>query len=319
MESRHPNNPFIAGVGHSRAFRDIVERAQKLASIPRPVLIRGERGTGKELLARYLHDQAGAPGRPYVAVNCAAFQPDLFAATMFGNEKGAFTGASERRIGLLERAHGGTLFLDEIANMARRVQEKLLRVIEYQCFERLGGTKPIEVTVRVIAATNSPIEDMLADGDFLQDLYDRLSFAELSLPPLRKRREDIPALIEHFRSALHKEMPSLPEGEFTLEALAELSAYHWPGNVRQLKHVVERLYFSDEDRVINADELSLDRLSNAQTPGTFSEKTAAFERSLLLDGLREANGNQRRAAELLGMTYDQFRHHFRKHHLADHA
>jgi psp operon transcriptional activator len=316
LARRSDETEFPAGVGRCRAFMEVVERAAQLAPIPRPVLIRGERGTGKELLARYIHDVGGGE-RPYVIVNCAAFQPDLFAATMFGHERGAFTGATERHVGLVERGNGGTLFLDEVANMARGVQEKLLRVIEYQSFERLGGSPPIEVKVRVIAATNAPLEEMMEDGDFLRDLYDRLSFAEIRIPPLRKRREDIPLLIEHFLDALHAEIPGVPRGRFTPEAIAELAAYHWPGNVRQLRHVVERLYLSDEDRVIEAAELRAELREKPETAGSFDEKVAAFERSLLLEGLAHADGNQRRAAELLGMTYDQFRHYYRKHRLAE--
>jgi len=307
----------LIGVGQSPAFLALVARATEIARIPRPVLIRGERGTGKELLARYIHETAPGGTRPYVVVNCAAFQPDLFAASMFGHERGAFTGATERRAGLLERADGGTLFLDEIANMDRTIQEKLLRVIEYQSFERLGGSASIEVKVRVIAATNASLEELMDDGHFLRDLYDRLAFSELRVPPLRKRREDVPLLVEHFLAALHEELPEVKPGSFSPEAIEQLESYHWPGNVRQLKNVVERLYLSDEDRVIQADELPGDVLAASGPGKTFSEKVAAFERSLLRQGLEQASGNQRKAAELLGMSYDQLRHAYRKHRLGE--
>jgi len=234
---------------------------------------------------------------------------------MFGHERGAFTGATERRQGMLERADGGTLFLDEIANMDRTIQEKLLRVIEYQSFERLGGSASIEVKVRIIAATNAPLEELMDDGHFLRDLYDRLAFSELRVPPLRKRREDIPLLVEHFLAALHEELPDVEPGAFSQEAIEQLGSYHWPGNVRQLKNVVERLYLSDEDRIIEVDELPRDLLAASDPGKTFSEKVAAFERSLLRQGLEQAGGNQKKAAELLGMSYDQFRHAYRKHGL----
>jgi DNA-binding NtrC family response regulator len=304
------------GIGATPVFRDVVERARRLAPLPRPILIRGERGTGKELLARFIHRESGRAG-PYVVVNCAAFQDELFVAAMFGHEKGAFTGAVEARAGKLELAHAGTLFLDEVANMTRTGQEKLLRVIEYQKFERLGGTRSIEVDVRIIAATNAELEGLMESGAFLPDLYDRLSFAELTLPPLRKRREDIPGLVEHIVEQLHAEIPDLERKAFTPAAIGDLQAYHWPGNVRQLKNVVERVYIFDEDRVIRSSELPLEVTSLEPRGGTFYEKVVAYEKTLLLNALKDALGNQRLAAERLGMSYDQFRHYYKKYGLAD--
>ncbi|MCG8604922.1 sigma-54 factor interaction domain-containing protein, partial [bacterium] len=183
------------GIGVSPPFQAVVDQASTLAKIPRPILIRGERGTGKELMARFVHKESGRGERPYVVVNCAAFHDQLFVSEMFGHEKGAFTGATETKVGKLEQANLGTLFLDEVANMSRAAQEKLLRVLEYQKFERVGGADFIEVDVRIIAATNAPLEEMMKKKEFLPDLYDRLCFAELTLPPLRRRREDIPVLI----------------------------------------------------------------------------------------------------------------------------
>lgn len=288
-----------------------------LAKIPRPILIRGERGTGKELMARAIHRESGREEKAYVVLNCAAFQEDLFVAEMFGHEKGAYTGAVDSKPGKLELAHEGTLFLDEVANMNRTVQEKLLRVIEYQNFERLGGTKEIEVNVRIIAATNADLDKMMESSEFLPDLYDRLSFAVLTLPPLRKRREDIPSLIEHFIRQLHEEIPNLERKRFTESAIHELQAYHWPGNIRQLKNIIERLYISDEDGTIHASELPLEITSVDPIRGNFYDKVKAYEKTLLLNALKDNNGNQRAAAENLGMTYDQFRHFYKKYQLED--
>jgi DNA-binding NtrC family response regulator len=306
-----------AGVGSSQTFTAVVQEARKLAKIPRPILIRGERGTGKELLARYIHQESGRADNPYIVVNCAAYQEELFVAEMFGYEKGAFTGAVESKPGKLELANKGSLFLDEVANMSRKAQEKLLRVLEYQRFERVGGNRSIEVDVRVIAATNAPLEEMMERGEFLHDLYDRLCFAELTLPPLRKRREDIPALIEHFVAQLHKEIPDLEVKTFTPAAIKELQAYHWPGNIRELKNIVERYYISDEDGIIQASELPLEITSLEPLGGTFYDKVKAYEKTLLLNALKDANGSQRLAAKSLGMTYDQFRHCYKKYKLGE--
>jgi DNA-binding NtrC family response regulator len=250
-------------------------------------------------------------------VNCGAFQDELLVSQLFGHEKGAFTGASERRRGFFERAHGGTLFLDEVANLSTSAQARLHRAVEYQSFRRIGGTETIEVDVRIVAATNADLEQLMDQGRFMRDLYDRLRFAELRLPPLRQRPDDIPELIRHFIADLHAEIPDLGTAEFTSEAIAALQRYRWPGNIRELKNVVERLYVSDRDRVIHGSELPVEIVGGEPTGGSFSQRVGAFEKTLLLTALRESGGNQREAARQLGMTYDQLRHYYKKYQLAD--
>jgi len=317
MAQDGPGHGSRAGIGSSPSFLEVLQQAHDLAQIPRPILIRGERGTGKELLARFIHAESPRFRRPYLIVNCGAFQEELLVAHLFGNERGAFTGATERRKGIFEQADGGTLFLDEIANLSPTAQARLLRVVEYQTFQRVGGIETITVDVRVVAASNADLRRLIDEGRFLPDLYDRLSFAELTLPPLRARREDIPQLVKHFVTLLHREVPDLGPARFTPAALEVLGAYSWPGNIRELKNVVERLYVSDRDRVINAGELPIEIGAPEPIRGTFPEKVAAFEKTLLLGALREAGGNQRQAAEALGLTYDQLRHYYKKYGLAD--
>jgi psp operon transcriptional activator len=307
----------VAGVGRSRVFLDVVEQARGFARIPRPILIRGERGTGKELLARLVHAASPRCDRPYLIVNCGAFQDELLVSHLFGHERGAFTGAVDRRVGVFERADGGTLFLDEIANLSRHAQARLHRVVEYQSFQRVGGTEAVRVDVRVVAATNADLAAMIARGEFMADLHDRLRFAEIVLPPLRERREDIPLLIEHFTRRLHAELPDLGAARFSDAAIRDLVAYHWPGNVRELKNVIERLYVSDRDRTITSAELPLEVTSAEPIRGTFEQRVRAFEKALLLSALKDAGGNQRTAARQLGMSYDQFRHHYRKYGLGE--
>jgi DNA-binding NtrC family response regulator len=309
----------LAGVGRSPAFLGVVEQARELAKIPRPILIRGERGTGKELLARFVHAASPRRGGPYLIVNCGAFQDELLVSHLFGHEKGSFTGATERHIGVFEQANRGTLFLDEVANLSRGAQARLHRVVEYQTFQRIGGTDPIEVDVRVIAATNADLGAMIERGDFMVDLYDRLRFAEITLPPLRQRPEDVPLLVEHFIARLHEELPDLGAARFTEAAMKALVGYAWPGNVRELRNVIERLYVCDRDRTIQASELPLEVTATEPLRGSFSQRVAAFEKALLRSALQDAGGNQRAAARQLGMTYDQFRHYYRKYGLGESA
>jgi DNA-binding NtrC family response regulator len=309
----------IAGIGRSPAFLAAVEQARQLAAIPRPMLIRGERGTGKELLARFVHAASPRAREPYLIVNCGAFHEELLVSHLFGHERGAFTGATERREGVFEQAHRGTLFLDEVANLSRAAQARLLRVVEYQTFQRVGGTASIEVDVRVVAATNADLEALIERGDFMADLHDRLRFAEVVLPPLRQRPQDVPLLVEHFIARLHQELPDLGAARFSEAALDALAGYSWPGNVRELRNVVERLYVCDRDRTIQASELPIEVSAREPLRGTFSDRVRAFERALLSNALRDAAGNQRAAARQLGMSYDQFRHYYRKYSLGEPA
>jgi len=304
-------------VGESETFQQVIEEARRVAPIPRPVLIRGERGTGKELIAAFIHYHSDRAKKPFVTVNCAAFHGNLLESELFGHEKGAFTGADRRKIGRFEQADGGTLFLDEIGNMAQDFQEKILRVLEYQRFERVAGTETIETDVRVVAATNADLESMMKEGTFRPDLYDRLSFKELRLPLLKDRHGDIPLLVEHFRTRICAEVPWVSKRSFTDGALKVLARYPWPGNVRQLKNVVERVLCSGTDSKIEAAEVALELEDREQSAGGFKERIEAFERQLVLDALLRSGGNQRAAADDLDLTYDQLRHLYKKYSLKE--
>jgi DNA-binding NtrC family response regulator len=300
-------------IGRSDALRTVLERARKLASIPRPVLVRGERGSGKELVAATIHYAGPRAKKPFIAVNCAAFAGTLLESELFGHEKGAFTGADSRKLGRFERANGGTLFLDEIGNMPAEFQDKVLRVIEYQEFERLGGGETVKVDTRIVAATNAPIEELVAAGKMRADLVDRLAFDTLVVPPLRERRDDVAILIEHFAAAVVEEVAGLTRKTFTPAAVKALEAYSWPGNVRQLKSVVERLIYSVPESTIEVGHLPLEITSGEKPAVTFEEQVSALEKKLVDVSLRDARWNQKRAAQLLGLTYDQFRHYYKKY------
>ena len=237
-------------IGESEAFLEFRERLSRVAPIDRPVLIIGERGTGKELAASRLHFLSKRWQGPLVALNCAALTPSLIEAELFGYEKGAFTGALERRMGRFESAHSGTLFLDEIGDIPLEVQEKILRVVEYGSFERVGSSSRVEVEVRIVAATNADLAAMAAQGRFKQDLLDRLSFEVLYLPPLRERTGDIMLLANHFAAKMAFEMGRTEIPRFTNEAVAALESYGWPGNVRELKNVVERAVYRSDSSLV---------------------------------------------------------------------
>ncbi|MEE8143612.1 MAG: sigma-54 dependent transcriptional regulator [Planctomycetota bacterium] len=304
-------------VGESSPFQHVIEEARRVANIPRPVLIRGERGTGKELLAALIHYSSDRHQQPFVTVNCAAFHGNLLESELFGHEKGAFTGADKRKIGRFELAHGGTLFLDEIGNMAVEFQKKILRVIEYQRFERVAGSETVEVNVRLVSATNANLESMMEEGRFRPDLYDRLSFKELRIPPLRERPEDVALLIEHFSQQLIEEVPWVAHRRFSPAAVEALSRHSWPGNVRELKNVVERLLCAADEPLIDGPEVVLELGEPREAPHGFQEKVAALEEQLLLEALSRCGGKQRAAAEILGLTYDQLRHLYKKYKIKE--
>jgi DNA-binding NtrC family response regulator len=305
------------------AVQRILQQVEQIASIPRPVLVRGERGTGKELIAAALHYGGDRAERPFVKLNCAALSETLLESELFGHEKGAFTGASDTRRGRFETADGGTLFLDEIGNTTLEFQQNLLRVLEYQEFERIGGNRTIRVDVRVVAATNADLEAEIAAGRFRADLYDRLRFTEIALPPLRQRPEDVRPLVAYFADQLADEVASIPTRPFEESALEVLEAYAWPGNVRELKFAVERALCVARGETVGVDDLppeiagihGVGDPGNQGGGGTFDEQMTAVERGLLRRAL-EAHGNsQKEAAADLGLTYDRFRHLLRKHDL----
>ena len=314
-------------IGESEAFLEFRERLSRVAPIDRPVLIIGERGTGKELAASRLHFLSKRWQGPLVALNCAALTPSLIEAELFGYEKGAFTGALERRMGRFESAHSGTLFLDEIGDIPLEVQEKILRVVEYGSFERVGSSSRVEVEVRIVAATNADLAAMAAQGRFKQDLLDRLSFEVLYLPPLRERTGDIMLLANHFAAKMAFEMGRTEIPRFTNEAVAALESYGWPGNVRELKNVVERaVYRSDSSLVkeivfnpfkpletVPAMGIAAKKPLDGIQKKSFKEAVEALEVRLLKEALEEARFNQRRAAIMLGLRYHQFRGMLKKY------
>ncbi|MDJ0876603.1 MAG: phage shock protein operon transcriptional activator [Desulfobacterales bacterium] len=324
-------------LGQSEVFLEFQERLSKAAIIDRPVLLLGERGTGKELAATRMHYLSQRWQGPFMALNCAALAPSLIEPELFGYEKGAFTGAVQRRPGRFESADGGTLLLDEIGNIPLEVQAKILRVVEYGVFERVGSTRPVEVDVRIIGATNADLRTMAVDGRFKADLLDRLSFDVLFLPPLRARKGDIRLLAEHFAGRMALELGRRDSPAFTAGALRALERHTWPGNIRELKNVVERaVYRSRENRIreivfdpfdspyasLPSPETTRPETNAIPAPADsappaddlpFKEAVAHLEIRLLRQALEASRFNQRQAARRLGLTYDQLRGQLRKH------
>ena len=327
-------------LGQSEIFLAFQELISRVAGVDRPVLLMGERGTGKELAAERLHYLSKRWEEPLVALNCAALPATLIEAELFGHEAGAFTGAAGQRTGRFEAAEGGTLFLDEIALIPLETQEKILRVVEYGVFERVGSSESIAVDVRIIGATNQNLAKLAEEGRFMRDLLDRLSFEVLFLPPLRERKEDILLLANHFAAAMSVELgwPQVPE--ITEEAAVVLEGYPWPGNVRELKNVIERAVYRSDDAIIEPEECVFDpfispfeqhlvnrppiaqegplepapvRESEEPLDKPFEELVRSYEVRLVKRALRKAQHNQRRAADLLRLSYHQFRGLYRKY------
>ncbi len=342
-ESKHVSIP--EAIGQSEAFFEFQEQISRVAPIERPVLILGERGTGKELAASKIHFLSKRWQKPLVTLNCSALTPTLIGSELFGYEKGAFTGAGARQQGRFEKASEGTFFLDEIGTIPMEVQEKILRVVEYGSFERVGSSVSIHVDVRIVAATNVDLFSMVTSGKFKPDLLDRLSFEVIYVPPLRQRKGDILVLANHFAARMAFELARDEMPKFSSQALKELEAYPWPGNIRELKNVIERAVYKSSSNKIN--EISFNPFKNpyedvlekrGEEKGTtrthvsqnkklmgepsrkesigfmddilkkpFKQAISQLEFFLISKALTNCQFNQKKAAKRLGLSYDQFR------------
>lgn len=301
-------------VGQSPQILQLIARIERVAHVPRPLLITGERGTGKELVARAVHSVAGDAQRPIVTVNCAAFSDALLESELFGHERGAFTGADETRIGKFELADRGTLFLDEIAHMSLAFQQKILRIVEYGTFSRVGGRRELVTNVRVIAATNADLKSHIRGGRFLSDLYDRLAFEVIEVPPLRERQGDVEVLARHFLNQFAREIPAFRGKSLAASSLRLLNRYSFPGNVRELKNIIERAAYRDTTNEITPEDIGMLAEESAHlAKGSFHQRVDAYRRRLIADSLRRAKGNQSTAARLLGLSYHQYRYYLRKY------
>lgn len=323
-------------IGHSESFLDFQEKLSKVAPVNRSVLLIGERGTGKELAASRLHYLSGRWKKPFVTLNCATLSPTLIESELFGYEKGAFTGAEERRSGRFEMADGGTLFLDEIGSIPLEAQEKILRVVEYGSFERVGSVRPIEVDVRIVGATNVDLKQLSEKQKFKRDLLDRLSFEVLFLPPLRYRLDDIMLLANHFATRMSYELGIDEVITFSERATQILLSYQWPGNIRELKNVIERAVYRSDSAMIQdvvfdpfvtpyltkcenseneaykkQEESSVTDVEVDDVP--FIQAVEQLEKKLLNRALKKTNFNRKQAASLLDLTYDQLRGKLKKY------
>jgi two-component system nitrogen regulation response regulator NtrX len=291
----------------SEVMRKLMAQVERVAASESRVCILGETGTGKELVARTLHERSPRSSGPFITLNCAAIPAELIESELFGHEKGSFTGAGARHIGKFEQAGHGTIFLDEIGDMPLSMQAKLLRVLEEGEVERIGGDKPISVDVRVLVATHRNLEALVREGKFRQDLFHRVYVFPLILPPLRDRRDDIPALVEHFGRQVCAQNSWKPI-PFDPEALAALVAYPWPGNVRELRNVVERLMLLATEGVVTLETVSCalpssssNPASTAASPGTLAERVQNCEREAILSELKRSNYHITNAAKSLGL------------------
>lgn len=327
-------------IGESPAFLDALERASRAAALNRPVLVIGERGTGKELIAERLHRLSPRWGEAMIVLNCAALPETLIETELFGHEAGAFTGAMRARAGRFEEADGGTLFLDELATLSAAAQERLLRAIEYGEVTRIGASRPLRVDVRIVAATNENLPVLADQGRFRADLLDRLSFEVITLPPLRARGDDALLLAEHFGRRMATEAGWDDWPGFTAQAAAALAAHDWPGNVRELRNVVERAVYRWDEPERAVGEIVFDPFDSPWRPRGVETAVApsaapsrseisdplnlraavdAYERGLLEQGLARHRWNQRLTAAALGLSYDQLRHAMKRHGLSERA
>ncbi|GIU24333.1 phage shock protein operon transcriptional activator [Shewanella schlegeliana] len=347
-------------IGQSNALLEVLEHISQVAPLSKPVLIIGERGTGKELIAERLHYLSKRWDQSFIKLNCSSLSENLLESELFGHDAGAFTGANKKHEGRFERADGGTLFLDELANTSGLIQEKLLRVIEYGEFERVGGSKTVQTDVRLICAANEDLPSLAEAGEFRPDLLDRLAFDVITLPPLRHRSEDIMPLAEYFAVGMARQLKlELFEG-FTSNAVEQLMEYPWPGNIRELKNVVERSVYRNADTNAAIEQIIIDPFASPyrptkrvktkerrQAPSTDASPTAADcnsevsannspqteaslsfpidfkthceqgEVRILKQALEAGQFNQKKTAELLGLSYHQLRGILKKYNLLD--
>jgi len=311
---------FSGIIARDPAMEEALNIVARAAPSRATVLVRGESGTGKELVARALHDASPRAAEPFVAVNCAALNRSLIESELFGHEKGAFTGADERRIGRFEQANGGTLFIDELAEIPGEVQVKLLRVLQERKIERVGSGAEIEVDVRLCCATHRDLSELVARGEFREDLFYRLNVVSLELPPLRNRKGDIPGLVEHFL-AHYAEENAKEIREVSKEAMDLLMRYTYPGNVRELQNIVEHGVVMARGEVVTQADLPVDvpdmQGADTQLPSgmTLSEQVETLEKKAIAAALDQADGIQSRAAEILGLTERNLRYKLKKYGL----
>ena len=342
-------------LGQSDSFLSVLDQVSQLANLDKPVLIIGERGTGKELIAARLHFLSKRWDQNYVKLNCAALNENLLESELFGHESGAFTGASKRHEGRFERANNGTLFLDELANTSPMVQEKLLRVIEYGEFERVGGKQTVKVDTRLVCATNEDLPHLARHGEFRSDLLDRLAFDVITLPPLRERQNDIMLLAEQFAMNMARDLEWQLFSGFTRSATDALLSYDWPGNIRELKNVVERSLYRHGNEHIPVHQIILDPFDSPfrpkgrikapvmnqiphpepdvscdpvninenehelaiEFPCNLKECSNNYEINMINKALEHSQFNQKKTAQALGLTYHQLRGYLKKYNLLD--
>lgn len=321
-------------IGESPAFLAVLDKVSKLAAIERPILIIGERGTGKELIAQRLHYLSKRWDQPLISLNCSTLSEGLIDSELFGHEQGSFTGSKGRHKGRFERAENGTLFLDELATAPLLVQEKLLRVIEYGQYERVGGHQLLNANVRLVCATNANLPEMANNGEFRADLLDRLAFDVIQLPPLRERKEDILLLAEYYAIKMCRELGFEYFVGFSHAAKQSLLDYAWPGNVRELKNVIERAVYQHGQQDAPIEDMIFDPFANTWSEPNQAEQESPASQSesisfplnykqwqeeqdlkILNAAMEEAKFNQRKAAQLLDLSYHQLRGMVRKYNL----
>ncbi|MEO3735245.1 phage shock protein operon transcriptional activator [Shewanella baltica] len=353
-------------IGQSNALLEVLEHVSQIAPLSKPVLIIGERGTGKELIAERLHYLSKRWDQSFIKLNCSSLSENLLESELFGHESGAFTGAKGKHEGRFERADGGTLFLDELANTSGLIQEKLLRVIEYGEFERVGGSKTVQSDVRLICAANEDLPSLADAGEFRADLLDRLAFDVITLPPLRCRPEDIMTLAEYFAVGMARQLKLQLFSGFSAHAVEQLMTHDWPGNIRELKNVVERSVYRNGGENRPIDHITLDPFASPYRPKTriktrerqitsvapttfasttqsapileaevpantessvnsfnfpldFKEQTEKYEMDLIQQALSSSQYNQKKTADMLGLSYHQLRGILKKYNLLDKA